>query len=167
MVPFPGHATSARLTLFLRAAGLGVFLALAACEPIQYGPEAPKPPGDSTASGQASLILTNNREVDPGDLTFLLYRPAAQSIEDGTPAQKLGPVKFRSSATFKVPAGQWKIGYETENSVLRQMPSSDDEGSQAEWPVVILSAGKAYSLEIKTDEGGVIVWSHNLTLAKP
>lgn len=160
--PGPGRKPRPALTLTAASAAMALAMALGlgGCEPIQFGPETAEP-GD-TAAAEASLFLSNRREVDPGPLTFLFFPPAVQDIETVAPARTYGPVGFEKSLTVKVPAGQWKIGYRMESGDLRPMPNSESEATDAGWPVVTLSKGKAYQILIETDVGGNTVWRYDL-----
>lgn len=147
-------------------AALAAFLlVLGGCETVQIGGDTTNP-GDTTAA-EATLLLVNQRQQDPGPLTFLLYLPATQDIESVTPSLKSDTVSFDKSVTLKVKAGRWKIGYEMSNGELRAMPPTLVEASEAQWPVANLVKGKEYRITIDTDEGNQTVWRHNIPLIAP
>lgn len=161
----PGIASArAGWSGFLLGAALSVLGAsLGGCEPPEYGPEGPDD-GDTTKTGTASLVLTNRRETDPGPLTFHLYLPGAQDIENLDPEVSLPPVDFGKSRTVSVTPGRWKVAYSLESGDLRPMPPDGEEATSEDWPVVVFAKGKTYSIRIETDDGGHTVWRTDLAI---
>jgi hypothetical protein len=148
---------------FLLGAVLGVLgAALAGCQPPEYGPESTNGGGDTATTGTATLTLINQRQTDPGPLTFLLYRTSAQDIENVPPAVTLGTVDFEKARVVSVTAGRWKMAYRIASGDLRPMPPDDDEATSETWPVAGFEKGKSYTLLIETDDGGNTVWRTNI-----
>lgn len=149
---------------FLLGAALAVLGAsLGGCEPPDMGPEDPDG-GDTAKAGTASLTLTNQRETDPGTLTFFLYAPTTQDIENVAPAVTLGDVGFEKTRTVSATAGRWKVAYSLASGDLRPMPPEGDEAISEDWPVVNLEKGKTYNIRIETDDGGHTVWKTDLAV---
>lgn len=151
---------------FLLWAALSVLgAALAGCQPPEYGPVGTDGGGgDTAATGTASLTLMNQRQTDPGPLTFLLYRTSAQDIENVPPDITLGTVDFEKTRTVTVTPGRWKVAYRMASGDLRPMPPEDDEATSETWPVAGFEKGKSYTLLIETDDGGNTVWRTNLPI---
>ena len=134
---------------------------LGGCEPPEMGPEETDG-GDTAKAGTASLSLTNLRETDPGPITFLLYKPTAQDIENVAPAATVREVGFGSTSMASATAGRWKVAYRLISGDLRPMPPKGDESISEDWPVVNLEKGRSYTIRIETDDGGHTVWRTNL-----
>lgn len=168
-LPIPSRKRAIRrLAGAALALPLALSLALGGCETVQFGPGdgTDNPPPD-TLSSRASLTFMNQRETDPGPLTFLLYRSTAMDIEAVAPLHEFGPVEENGYLGVKVAAGRYKLAYQTETGDLQAMPDSEEEGTGADWPVINLSAGKSYQLLIATSDGGVTTWVHNLPTGSP
>lgn len=149
--------------LFIRALGAAFFLilmVLGGCEPVDMGNATVKPV--DTATGEASLQLINQRQIDPGQLEFLLYSSTAQDIQNIAEVRKLGTVAFEQSLIVKVPAGKWKFGYKAASGELHAMPPTLSEAERADWPVATLAKEKSYLIMIETDEANHTVWRHNI-----
>jgi len=147
---------------FLLGAALSVLgVSLAGCKPPEYGPVEPDG-GDTTKAGTASLTLMNQRQTDPGPLTFLLYKPTTQDIENVAPEVTLGTVDYGKARTVPVAPGRWKVAYSLASGDLRPMPPDDEEATSEDWPVVGFEKGKSYTLLIETDDGGLTVWRTDL-----
>lgn len=147
----------------MQALGAAVFLvlmALGGCETVDLGNGTDKPV--DTATGEASLQLINQRQVDPGPLDFLLYASTAQDIQNIAEVRNLGTVAFEQSLLVKVPAGRWKFGYKTADGELRAMPPTLTEEERADWPLGALIKDKSYLILIETDEANHTVWRHNI-----
>lgn len=159
MVPM-GMNPWKRRVLALGAAGLlGAFLP--GCEPVEFG-TGTDTPKDTAQTGEATLVLYNQRLQDPGDLVFLLYPPATQNIEDVVAKVTLPAVALDKSVTVKVAPGRWKIGYRMESTGdLKPMPGGI-EAENSTWPVVVFAKGKSYQLVVETDEGNHTKWTHNI-----
>jgi hypothetical protein len=146
---------------------MALALVFTGCETVQFGPgDGTDNPSDS-GSIQSSLVFMNQRETDPGALTFLLYPSAAMDIDAVAPLHEFGPVEENGHLGVKVVAGRYKVGYRTETEDLHAMPDDEEEGTGADWPVVVLGAGKTYQLLIGTSDGGVTTWFHNFPTDTP
>lgn len=147
------------------AAAAAFFLvgALGACDPIELGPDTADPA--DTAKTEATLLVSNQRETDPGPIKLLLYPSGTDDIQDAAPSKTFDEIAFGESATFKIAPGKYKLGYEMENGDLRAMPLEGSEGLSADWPVATLASGKTHHLLIETDEGNNIFWRHNIPVA--
>jgi hypothetical protein len=151
----------------LASLALALSLAIAGCETVQFGPgeETPGNPTDTGAT-EAGLIFMNQRETDPGPLTFLIYRATAMDIDAVAPLHEFGPVEENGYLGAKVAAGRYKLGYRTDYGDLRAMPgATEEEGSQEVWPIVTLEKGRTYQLLIRTNDGGHTVWTTNLPVS--
>lgn len=146
---------------FLSGAAFAVvLLALGACDPIEFGPD-PVDPSD-TAKTEATLLVANKREVDPGPIKLLLYPPGTDDIENVAPGKTYDAIAFDESVSLKVVPGKYKLAYEMANGDLRAMPLEGSEGLSADWPVATFVSGKAHHLLIETDEGNNIFWRHDI-----
>lgn len=155
-----------RITLIKVFPGFS-FLALAGlltvgCETVTFEGE-PDPGPSDTSAGLASFSFKNLRETDQGPIGLRLYSESAHSIDDATPGRSFPKVAFGGEATYQVPAGRWKVGYETDNGVLRHMPAAEGEGITDDWPTVNMVKGKSYRLELRTVENNT-AWFHNLSV---
>jgi hypothetical protein len=105
----------------------------------------------------------NQREADPGPLTFLVFRSTAMDIDAVAPLHTFGPVEENGHLGVKIAAGSYKLGYRTDFGDVRAMPgSNEEEGSEEVWPVVTLEKGKTYQLLIRTNDGGHTVWATDM-----
>lgn len=156
--PATRPATARASILAAAVAALG--LSLSGCETVQIGTDDTQP-GDTTSS-MVSLTLLNQRQKDPGPLTFMLYGPNTQDIENVAPITEFDSVGFEKTLVVQVKTGRWKIAYSLPNGDLVPMPLEKIEDTDAEWPVATFTKGKTYQILIETDIGNHTVWQHNI-----
>lgn len=145
---------------------LGVFCLLfwnMGCEPANITDDGLKPADSSKVDSLvANISITNNKETFPQTLIFMLWSKGALESKQVEPKHILGKVPHGQTADFKVPAGEWKIGYQDQVGQRFEMPTSKE--NEAVWPVLRFTAKKSYALILTTDEGNWTSWSSNVPL---
>lgn len=132
--------------------GLTAWLALSSCKPVEIDAPIEDPVGTSDS---ANLTITNDVEQDPQTLTFYLFNGNAVDVTNAAKTKRLGPVPSGNSVTVKVPAGTWKLGYETEAGVLIAL--EDYEALDPVWYKAVFTKDETYTLFLGTD-GNRTVW---------
>ena len=139
-------------------------LLAAGCKTVEFGSGNPDVTPSDT--GTAEILFANRLDKDGGAVAFLLFGATAENVDAAIPVSTLATVAVNQTATAKVPAGRWKIGYEEESKDRHSMPA-DSIGGSPDWPVVVIAKGGSYGLALETDEGGVTIWRNDLPAVSP
>ncbi len=108
------------------------------------------------ANHTAKLQITNNKEKNPGKLTFKLWGSLAQDGQQSNPVMTVGTVAEGETKTFVVPTDKaYKMGYiwnldnTPQPAPVVEMP--DFELSGATWPKIKFADSGSYRLRIFTN----------------
>lgn len=146
----------------LLVTSLWVGTLLPACTPPEMSEDAP--PDSITTAGTASLQISNQIQQDPGTLTFYLYPGSSLDWSNANNAIRIDSVKFNTTKSFQVPAGNWKIAYLNRTKVV--YPMIDESSGSQEWLRSDFKKNELYSLILKTD-GNRTVWVPSYVTVPP
>jgi hypothetical protein len=148
-IAVPGRA----LGLLLSGLSLSLLTGLAGCKAADFsGAETDTP---DVAADSAVLRVTNSIEQDPGPVTMLLYPKTAMDLVGANVVKRLATVPFQGTVSMKVPAGTWKLAFESPAGVVETL--SDEDELDQEWVQCIFQKDGDYSLIMETD-GNRMVW---------
>lgn len=117
--------------------------------------------GDTTGTNTptkhvAKLQITNNKEKNPGKLTFKLWGSLALDGQQSNPVLTIGTVDVGQTKTFEVPSDKaYKLGYiwnldnTPQPAPVVEMP--DAELSGGTWPKIQFADSGLYHLRIFTN----------------
>ena len=160
MPPINRPCLRKRFLIFASSAfAFAVLSGLSACKTVDLG-TTPNP--DSTATGTATLRITNRIDVDPDSLTFFLFPGTSTDFTTAANARLIGGVGIGATGVFTVPAGTWKLAYENGAKVLTAMRAVQTD----EWVKAILEKNGDYSLILTSDNQNT-VWDPSFTTDPP
>ncbi len=124
------------------------------CDPLDGGGTDPIIK-DSTDS--ATVVISNKVTQNPISYRLLIFTINANN-ENVTYQYRSSEIETDSTRTFKIPAGQWKLGLE--DKLGGRFPMIVESGS-INWPHVQATKGATYTILLYTDLGNNNLWRTN------
>ncbi len=120
------------------------------CDPPEISDPATTNKTDSTKSNYATLVITNSKEQDPGDI-FVYYFDQTSADILNAKSNLIGKISYQKTATFTIPAGTWKFGFGSAVGTIYGLIKDNGTSGAQDWLAYPLDPKTSYTLTLLTN----------------